>query len=107
MMDDEFWKAVREREQAKTKTSPTGAINMALLFGTAAIALTLILTPLLTTPSKDRNLAGITPSYDTITTGSIPSGETGKRRYTIRKSILQNAPGSVCIIDVNGASSGC
>jgi len=34
-MDDDFWKAVREKEQASTGSSRTGVLNIALLFGTA------------------------------------------------------------------------
>ena len=43
-MDDDFWKAVREKEQASVSSRKTGALNIALLFGTAVVALTLILT---------------------------------------------------------------
>ena len=30
MMDDDFWKAVREKEQASSKSRRTGALNIAL-----------------------------------------------------------------------------
>jgi hypothetical protein len=46
------------------------------------------------------------PDLDNITTGSIPQTENGKR-YTIRRSVLQQEPGSVCIIQGYGADSGC
>ena len=99
MMDDDFWKAVREKEQASSK-----ALNIALLFGTAAVALSLILTPMLSDKSKSSVLASA-PEFDAITTGSIPKTENGKR-YTIRRSVLQQEPGAVCVIQGYG-DGGC
>ncbi len=71
-MDDDFWKAVREKERASTASSRTGALNIALLFGTAVVALTLILTPMLADKSKSSVFASAPSEFDTITTGSIP-----------------------------------
>lgn len=105
-MDDEFWRAVREREQAKRTTSPIGAINLALLFGTAIIAVSLIITPFLSGKVKE-SMSASTPAFDTLTTGSIPDSAKGPKRYTIRRSVLQETPGAVCIIDINGNSNGC
>jgi len=34
-MDDDFWKAVQEKEQSYSTSRKTGALNIALLFGTA------------------------------------------------------------------------
>jgi hypothetical protein len=105
MMDDDFWKAVREKEQTSFKSRRTGALNIALLFGTAAVALSLILTPMLSDKSKSSVLASA-PDFDSITTGSIPTSENGKR-YTIRRSVLQQEPGSVCVVQGYGADGGC
>jgi hypothetical protein len=105
MMDDDFWKAVREKEQTSFKSRRTGALNIALLFGTAAVALSLILTPMLSDKSKSSVLASA-PDFDNITTGSIPTSENGKR-YTIRRSVLQQEPGSVCVVQGYGADGGC
>ncbi|NTF43446.1 hypothetical protein A6U86_33400 [Rhizobium sp. AC27/96] len=104
-MDDDFWKAVQEKEQSYSTSRKTGALNIALLFGTAAVALSLILTPMLSDKSKSRVLASA-PDLDNITTGSIPQTENGKR-YTIRRSVLQHEPGAVCIVQGYGADSGC
>ncbi|MGO4568810.1 hypothetical protein AB4Z52_28115 [Rhizobium sp. 2YAF20] len=104
-MDDDFWKAVREKEQTSFKSRRTGALNIALLFGTAAVALSLILTPMLADKSKSSVLASA-PDFDNITTGSIPTSENGKR-YTIRRSVLQQEPGSVCVVQGYGADGGC
>ncbi|MBB3594274.1 hypothetical protein FHX08_004678 [Rhizobium sp. BK529] len=106
-MDDDFWKAVREKEQASSSASRrTGALNIALLFGTAVVALTLILTPMLADSSKKSVLASAPADFDTITTGSIPKTENGKR-YTIRRSVLQDTPGSVCVVQGYGVGAGC
>ncbi|QND48480.1 hypothetical protein HB780_23105 [Rhizobium lusitanum] len=104
-MDDDFWKAVQEKEQSYSTSRKTGALNIALLFGTAAVALSLILTPMLSDKSKSNVLASA-PELDTMTTGSIQRTEDGKR-YTIRRSVLQQEPGSVCIVQGYGADGGC
>jgi hypothetical protein len=85
----------------------SGALNSALIFGVAAIAITLIVTPFLAKHDAPE-LQAVAPSlYDNITTGSITSsGETSKR-YIIRRSLLQQTPGAVCIINSDGSSSGC
>src|SRR6478609_10924757 len=102
-MDDDFWKAVREKEQASVSSRKTGALNIALLFGTAVVALTLILTPMLADKSKSSVFASAPSEFDSITTGSIPKSENGAKsengkRYTIRRSVLQDTPGSVCVV---------
>ena len=103
MMDDDFWKAVREKEQTTPASRRTGALNIALLFGTAAVALSLILTPMLS--DKSKSVLASAPDFDNITTGSIPKSENGKR-YTIRRSVLQQEPGSVCVVQGYG-DGGC
>jgi len=105
-MDDDFWKAVREKQQTSTGSSRTGALNIALLFGTAVVALTLILTPMLADKSKSSVFASAPSEFDTMMTGSIPKTENGKR-YTIRRSVLQETPGSVCVVQGYGSGVGC
>ncbi len=106
-MDDEFWKSVRNRQRATYRSGKTGALNIALLFGTAAIALSLILTPMLAERSDQKRLAHVQEDFDLLTTGSIPSGERGNKHYTIRRSVLQETPGSVCIVQGYGGNGGC
>lgn len=104
-MDDESLRPSGEQEFAGEKSSRVGAVNMALLFGTAAIALTLIVTPLL---SRDNDkMEASTMGYDDIKTGSIPTHDGKVKHYTIRRSVLQPMPGQVCIIDQDGNKSGC
>ncbi|KQY12210.1 hypothetical protein [Rhizobium sp. Root482] len=106
MVDDDFWRTVQDKELATSQSRRTGVLNLSLLFGTAVIALTLILTPMLASKSDTKILANTPIDYDNISTGSIPSG-TSSKRYTVRRSVLQEMPGAVCIIDGNGSKSGC
>jgi len=79
-----------------------GALRIALLFGSAAIALALILVPIL-----DRGGGLVTAQagghgIDLTETGSIGN----IRRYTIQSSVLQASPGAVCIINQDGSREG-
>lgn len=104
-MNDEFLKTQGEQEFVGQRESRIGAVNMALLFGTAVIALSLIVTPLLA-PEKESMQAGAL-GYDDIKTGSIPTDDGKVKRYTIRRSVLQDDPGEVCIIGQDRSRAGC
>jgi hypothetical protein len=105
-MNEEHWQETPEREFVVDRSNRMGTLNMALLFGTAVIALTLIVTPMLA-PGKADRMQASTMDYDNITTGSVPSHDGKTKRYTIRRSILQQNPGDVCIIDNDGTKIGC
>jgi hypothetical protein len=104
-MDDEFLNRTAEQEFVGARTNRMGAINVALLFGTAVIALSLIVTPLLSAKTGTLE-ASTTLGYDDIKTGSIPTHDGKTRHYTIRRSVLQES-GTVCIIDADGNKKGC
>ena len=106
-MNEEHWHETPEREFVGDRRSRIGTLNMALLFGTAAIALTLIVTPMLAPGRSSDRMQASTMDYDNITTGSVPSSDGKTKRYTIRRSILQDNPGDVCIIDSDGRKNGC
>src|SRR5690606_16580242 len=81
-----------------------GALRLTLLFGSAVVALALILAPI-----ADRHVSSgqpaqsaRTPGLDFMTTGAIRYRGT----YTERRSVLQPSPNSVCIIRDNGTRSG-
>jgi hypothetical protein len=81
----------------------SGAIRIALLFGSAALAFTLILAPIVDRGagnylSKRGNLSGL----DNTATGSVLKAH----GYTLRRSVLHSGPASVCIIDEDGRQSG-
>lgn len=105
MANEEPWNDVRVRRRRPYASYRTGALNLALLFGMAAVALTLILTPILASKQDNRSLALIADDFDTITTGSVPQKAPGKT-YSIRRSVLQEMPGSVCIVEGYG-NGGC
>ena len=103
-MEKDFWDTVRPSERTEHKSQKTGVLNLALLFGTAVIALSLIVTPMLTGTTGNKSLAYTPDEFDNITTGSIGNTVDRSKRYTIRRSVLQETPGSVCILNAN---AGC
>jgi hypothetical protein len=80
-----------------------GALRVALLFGSAAVAFALILTPFVDRGAGSVVAArGVAVELDQTATGSIPqSGQ-----YTVRRSVLQSSSSAVCIIRRNGGRSG-
>lgn len=105
MASGDFWVTVMDRSGVETQPKRIGALRAALLFGTAAIALAAILTPIAAERTSSSRIALSPHQFDNITTGSIPEGSSS-RVYTVRKSILQDAPGSLCIIRFDGSTSG-
>jgi hypothetical protein len=80
-----------------------GLLRPVLLFGSAAIALALMLVPLLEDVSSDIADAG-PQGLDLTSTGSIAAG--GTRYYVVRRSVLQSSPDAVCVIRADGARLG-
>jgi len=105
MANDEFWTTVMDRDGQENQPKQLGAVRVALLFGTAAIALAAILPPILADRSPSARVAWAPEQFDNITTGSIPA-RSKTTSYTVRKSILQDNPGALCIIRSNGKKSG-
>ena len=78
-----------------------GVLRIALLFGSAAVAVALMAIPYLD-GGRDEFIARSAPAgLDMMSTGSIGGGT-----YTVRRSVLQPSPGSVCVIRENGSRSG-
>jgi hypothetical protein len=92
-----------ERETKSFNIADNGALRVALLFGSAAVAFALILTPFI-----DRGAGsvvagrGMAVELDQTATGSIAKSG----RYTVRRSVLQSSNRAVCIIRANGGQSG-
>lgn len=79
--------------------APGGTIRFALIFGSVAVALGLVIAPL----AQERLMSK--PGADGL--DFMATGSTGRdQNYTIRRSVLQSRPDSVCIIRANGARSG-
>ena len=82
----------------------SGALRLALLFGSAAAALALFLAPLAEREADMRLARPVLPAnVDTMSTGSI-TRQGGS--YTVRRSVLQEMPDAVCIIRSDGGHSG-
>jgi len=102
MTPEDEWDAIRSRSAPLFGAAGMGMLRIALLFGSAAVALALILAPMADRYSKT-DIVGA-EGLDFISTSSVgPRG--GGHSYTIRRSVLQ-APGTVCIIDAAGRHSG-
>jgi hypothetical protein len=97
------WDVVRNDRGWPAGGTGMGILRITLLFGSAAIALALIITPF--ADSQTRSYAQDSARYgiDDIATGSISKpGDL----YTIHKSVLQPSPDSVCVIHGNGRRTG-
>ena len=106
-MNNEHWHEEPDRDLVSVKPNRMGALNVALLFGTAAIALSLIVTPMLAPDKSAARLQASTMDYDNITTGSVPAKDGKTRHYTIRRSVLSTNPGDACIVGASDENGGC
>lgn len=99
MKPEDDWNLIRDGRSPLFGIGLSGALRLVLLFGSAAVALALILTPIADSLTRSTVAGG--KGLDFMSTGSI-----GKSSgYTIRRSVTQ-APGAVCIIRDNGTRSG-
>ncbi|MDX8518466.1 hypothetical protein [Mesorhizobium dulcispinae] len=97
------WDSIRPDRTFRAADAGMGILRIALLFGSAAVALALIATPFLdsqTRPQGARN--GLTSGLDMSSTGSIGRRDT----YTLRRSVLQPLPSSICVIRNDGSRYG-
>lgn len=91
------------RSRSRLEAAGGGALRIALLFGSAAVALALVVSQILDNRMGSRMAQGdMSPGIDLMSTGSIGYNGT----YTIRKSVLQPTPTSVCVLRDNGTRSG-
>lgn len=104
MFPEKEWDAVRGEEPGIGASAGMGALRVALLFGSAAVALALIVAPIASRHTAQ--LAGFSGAagagIDRQTTGSI--GYSGT--YVVRRSVLQGSAASLCVIRDNGTRSG-
>lgn len=105
MANDDFWMTAMDRRGVEGQPKRFGAVRVALLFGTAAIAVATILTPMVAERSTPSRVAWSPDQFDNITTGSI-TRRPKFTAYTVRKSILQDYPGAECIISSDGNPTG-
>jgi len=104
MRDDRDWAEIRPQNGSTMTEAGQGMLRITLLFGSLAIAIALFLTPLLDRGDpSDMTASVIYNGLDRSATGTV---RTGGNQYTIRRSVLQNGPGSMCIIHSNGRKTG-
>ena len=85
----------------------SGALRLALLFGSAAVALTIILTPV--AEKQAIKSARAQTGIDQIATGSTQTATRTKastRQFVIRRSVLQSNNDDICIISSDGVRTG-
>lgn len=101
-LDD--WDAIRPDRRARAIGAGMGLLRVTLLFGSAIVALALLAVPVLDNYNDRQEIArGGLIGVDTTMTGSISRSNT----YTIRRSVLQSSPDSVCVIRANRHSGDC
>lgn len=84
-----------------------GSLRVALLFGAGAVALALILAPIAENQAERMMYSSYqsgSGGVDFMSTGTTP--QDGGGSYTVRRSVLQPSPNSVCIIRGNGMRTG-
>jgi hypothetical protein len=92
-----------EQEAKGFNIADNGALRVALLFGSAAVAFALILTPFVDRGAGSVVAArGMAVELDQTATGSISK----QGQYTVRRSVLQSSNSAVCVIRENGGRSG-
>ncbi len=102
MNPEQEWDQIRNARPSALGVAGMGLLRVALLFGSAAIALALIIAPLADSYTKTEISDSRPTGLDMTSTGSV--GQRGA--YTIRRSVLQASPDSVCIIRANGTPRG-
>lgn len=98
------WDSIRPDRGFRAADAGMGILRIALLFGSAAVALALIATPFLDNQTRPQGARdSFAGGLDMTATGSI-----GHRSdtYTLRRSVLQPFPSSICVIRRDGSRSG-
>ena len=104
MRDDDDWLPLADKNEDES-VSQTGAVKIAIFFTMGVLALTAFLAPYAT--DRASQVAFSQPDiYDQITTGSIEQAPERSSVYTLQRRILQNEPGSLCVINPDGSRYG-
>jgi hypothetical protein len=102
MEPDQDWTPPGRSAGWDVEAAGMGMLRITLLFGSAAIALAMLVVPMLDGRNRQSAVQGAPAGVDAISTSSIGAG----KHYTIRRSVLQETPSAVCIIQDNGSLSG-
>ncbi|ODT06521.1 MAG: hypothetical protein ABS58_11205 [Mesorhizobium sp. SCN 65-20] len=103
MQADNEWDLIRPERQSSASRASAGILRFTLLFGLGAVALALIITPLIDRKMRPQIGQMRFDGIDYTATGSIGRNNNG---YTLRRSVLQKSPQAVCIIGQSGSRSG-
>ena len=101
MFGDSDWEKFLAERGPLLEIVQSGAIRIALLFGSTAIAIALLLAPVLDRETRVAKVNAL-PGIDRMATGSVPTDKI----YTLHRSVLQETPSSVCVIHFNGVRTG-
>ena len=100
---DRDWDSIRSERNFRIADAGMGVLRIALLFGSAAVALALIATPFLDNQTRQQSARdGLAGGLDMTSTGAIGHRDT----YTLRRSVLQPLPSSICVIRNDGSRHG-
>ena len=77
-----------------------GVLRFCILFGAFALVLAVLAVPALERKANGWGISGRTDPMSVASTGR------GDGVYTIRRSVLQASPNSICITRANGTQSG-
>lgn len=102
MQADKEWDLIRPERPSAAARASAGILRVTLLFGFVAIAIALFATPYLADQTRPMIGQAGYDGLDFTSTGSIGRGS----NYTLRRSVLQQSPNSVCVIRENGARLG-
>lgn len=97
---DRDWDSIRPERSFRVADAGMGMLRITLLFGSAAVALALVATPFL--DSQTQQQIARDGGLDMASTGSIGHRDT----YTLRRSVLQPLPSSICVIRNDGSRHG-
>jgi hypothetical protein len=100
MFGSDEWERIRSEGGSLLEMVQSGAIRIALLFGSVAVAIALLLTPVL---DREMRVARVNAlGIDRTVTSSIAT----QGVYTLHRSVLQSSPSAVCVIQSNGVRTG-
>lgn len=83
----------------------TGLFRATLLFGSIAVALALIIVPAADRQAK-LAAAGAAEGLDPVLTGSTAAATPDIRRYTLRRSVLDDSRSEPCLMFPDGTQRG-
>lgn len=107
----DFFKEDEKTSAGFMPVAKSGFVRFVLLFGSAILALTLVIVPILSQKASKQTAQSLFPAgVDMMSTGSVnrtvnaTSGQGGS--YVERKSLLQSSPQAVCVITRDGSHQG-